>query len=112
MKTLTQVIDEYKVQVEDSFPSIFTKVDVIMLLERLEVSLQDVPRETSDVLKVVEIIKDKIEDVVSSEYISDNVELSLDGTTIEVSYDEDSLISSLKDMVDLVVYKELEVVVY
>jgi hypothetical protein len=111
MKTLTQVIDEYKVQVEDSFPSIFTKVDVIMLLERLEVSLQDVPRETSDVLKVVEIIKDKIEDVVSSEYISDNVELSLDGTTIEVSYDEDSLISSLKDMVDLVVYKELEVVV-
>jgi hypothetical protein len=111
MKTLTQVIDEYKVQVEDSFPSIFTKVDVIMLLERLEVSLQDVPRETSDVLKVVEIIKDKIEDVVSSEYISDNVELSLDGTTIEVSYDEDSLIGSLKDMVDLVVYKELEVVV-
>jgi hypothetical protein len=60
---------------------------------------------------VVEIIKDKIEDVVSSEYISDNVELSLDGTTIEVSYDEDSLIGSLKDMVDLVVYKELEVVV-
>jgi hypothetical protein len=111
MKTLTQVIDEYKVRVEDSFPSIFTKVDVIMLLERLEVSLQDVPRETSDVLKVVEIIKDKIEDVVSSEYISDNVELSLDGTTIEVSYDEDSLIGSLKDMVDLVVYKELEVVV-
>ena len=111
MKTLTQVIDEYKVQVEDSFPSIFTKVEVIMLLERLEVSLQDVPRETSDVLKVVEIIKDKIEDVVSSEYISDNVELSLDGTTIEVSYDEDSLIGSLKDMVDLVVYKELEVVV-
>jgi hypothetical protein len=49
--------------------------------------------------------------VVSSEYISDNVELSLDGTTIEVSYDEDSLIGSLKDMVDLVVYKELEVVV-
>lgn len=111
MKTLTQVINEYKVQVEDSFPSIFTKVDVIMLLERLEVSLQDVPRETSDVLKVIEIIKDRIEDVVSSEYITDNVELSLDGTTIEVSYDEDSLIGSLKDMVDLVVYKELEVVV-
>ena len=108
MKTLDQVINEYKVQVEDSFPSIFTKVDVIMLLERLEVSLRDVPRGT-DISKIMELVKDEIDDVVSSEYISDNVELSLDGTNIDVHYDEDNLVRRLKDMVDKVVYDELEV---
>jgi uncharacterized membrane protein YheB (UPF0754 family) len=108
MKTFNQVIEEYKVQVESSFPSIYTKVDVIQLLNSLEVSLQDVPRGT-DISRIMELVKDEIEDVVSTEYISDNVELSLDGTNIDVHYDEDNLVRRLKDMVDKVVYDELEV---
>jgi len=98
MKNVNQVIEEYKVQVESSFPSIFTKVDVIQLLNSIEVELLKVPRGTSSDL--LENIKDRIEDVVNEEDIEGNVELELSGNCIEVSYSTYDLIRNLTSMVE------------
>ena len=101
MKNISQVIEEYKVQVESSFPSIFTKVDVIQLLNSMEVELQKVPRGTIEFdTMLVDEIKSRLEDVVDGTYIEDNVSLDLNGNCIEVSYDTDDLIRGLKNSVD------------
>lgn len=98
MKNVNQVIEEYKVQVESSFPSIFTKVDVIQLLNSIEVELLKVPRGTSS--ELLENINDRIKDVVNDSSIEDNVELELSGNCIEVSYDTYDLVRELKSMIE------------
>lgn len=104
MKTLTQVIEEYKVQVESSFPSIYTKVDVIQLLNSLEVSLSDVDFESGNLEFYKENLKDEIRNIVDSSFIEEGVELELNyGREISVSYDVDELVEKLEDMVEKVV---------
>lgn len=101
MKNISQVIEEYKVQVESSFPSIFTKVDVIQLLNSMEVELQKVPRGTSEFEShLIQEIKDRVEEVVDGSYIEDNVTLDLNGNCIEVSYDTDGLVRELKNSIE------------
>ena len=107
MKNVNQVIEEYKVQVESSFPSIFTKVDVIQLLNSMEVELMKVPRGTSEFEShLIQEIKDRVEEVVDGSYIEDNVSLDLNGNCIEVSYDTDDLVRELKRSIE-VVYEEV-----
>ena len=96
MRNTTSVIEEYKVKVLNSYPSIFTKDDVTKLLVNLSEELKDVPTDLSD---LETRILDSIEDVVSGENIEDNVQLELNGFEISCSYDIDDLVDSLRRMV-------------
>jgi hypothetical protein len=95
MRITTKVVEEYKVKVLNSYPSIFTKDDVIELLTNLSQSLETVPTESDLETRIL----DSIEDVVSGENIGDNVELELNGFEISCSYDIDDLVDSLRSMV-------------
>ncbi len=96
MRNTTKVVEEYKVKVLNSYPSIFTKDDVIGLLVNLSQELDELPTDLSD---LETRILDSIEDVVSGENIGDNVELELNGFEISCSYDIDDLVDSLRSMV-------------
>jgi hypothetical protein len=97
MENNKSVIEEYKVQIENSPSSIFTREDVVGLLTKLEVSLQGVSSDVSGDLQIR--ILDRIEEVISDEKIEDNIELDLQGFEISCSYDIDDLIRSLSSMV-------------
>ena len=104
MSNVKQVIEEYKVHVENSFPSIFTKEDVISLLSKMELSLSDVDFESGNLEFYKENLKDEIRNIVDSSFIEDGVELELNyGREISVSYDVDELVEKLEDMVERVV---------
>ena len=97
MENLKSVIEEYKVQIENSPSSIFTREDVVGLLTKLEVSLQGVSSDVSGDLQVR--ILDRIDEVIEDENIGDNIELELQGFEISCSYDIDELVRSLSSMI-------------
>ena len=97
MENNKSVIEEYKVQIENSPSSIFTREDVVRLLTKLEVSLQGVSSDVSGDLQIR--ILDRIEDVVSDENIEDNIELELNGYEVSCNYNIDELVRSLSSMV-------------
>ena len=97
MENNKSVIEEYKVQIENSPSSIFTREDVVGLLKKLEVSLQGVSSDVSGDLQIR--ILDRIEDVVSDENIENNIELELNGYEVSCNYNIDELVRSLSSMV-------------
>jgi hypothetical protein len=104
MSNVKQVIEEYKVQVENSFPSIFTKGDVISLLSKMELSLSDVDFESGNLEFYKENLIDEIRNIVDEDVIVEGVELELSyGREINVTYDVSSLVESLEEMVERVV---------
>ena len=96
MRNTTKVVEEYKVKVLNSYPSIFTKDDVIGLLVNLSQELKEVPTDLSD---LESRILESIEDVVSGENIEDNIDLELNGFELSCSYDIDDLVDSLRTMI-------------
>lgn len=98
MTNLSQVIEKYKVKVEDSYPSIFTKTDVIGLLENIQNELTEKPDVPS--LDVIQDLKQRLKEVVYDIDIEGNVDLELSGNCVEVSYCIDDLTRQLMDVVD------------
>jgi hypothetical protein len=97
MENIKTIIEEYKVQVENNTSSIYTREDVVKLLTKLGVSLEDVSCDVSVDLQLR--ITDRMEEVVREINIDDNIELELSGNEIQCSYDIDDLVSELSSMV-------------
>lgn len=97
MENITTIIEEYKVQVENNTSEIYTREDVVKLLTKLWVSLED---NSCDVLVDLQIrITDRIEEVVREMNIDEYVELDLSGREISCSYDIDDLVCEMSSMV-------------
>lgn len=102
-------------KVHDSFPSIFTKDDVILLLIELEqrvLSHETEEKSTSinvDVKDLVDRIKDRVQEAIEEYDFEDNTTLDLSyNRQIDVSVETDELIRDCKHEIDGVFEDYLE----
>lgn len=105
MNTIREVVEKHQQQVMDSFPSIYTKGDVVHLLgEILLVELEKVESQTKkvefDLEEFREDLIDKVERIIDNYDIEDNVELEMSGREIQVTFDTSSLMDEIKDSVN------------
>lgn len=104
MNTIREVVEKHQQQVMDSFPSIYTKGDVVHLLgEILLVELEKVESQTKkvefDLEEFKEDVIDKVERIIDNFDIEDNVELEMSGREIEVSFDTSNLKDEIRDSI-------------
>lgn len=104
MENVKELIEKYKGDVMTSFPSIFTKEDVVQLLTKMEVDLSEVNFEGGSLEYYKETLIGEIRNIVNEDDIVDEVTLELNyGREIQVSVDVDSLVERLEDMVERVI---------
>jgi len=97
--TIKDVLKEKIVEVNEAYPSIYTKDDVVKLLENIQNILEDVP--SNNIITAFEddfttIIRDKI----TSYDIVDNVRLSLSYNEILVEADLDELADDIDSKIE------------
>lgn len=106
MNTIKEVVEKHQQQVMDSFPSIYTKGDVVHLLgEILLVELEKIESQTKkvefDLDEFKEDLFDSIERCIDNYDIEDEVELEMSGREIQVSFDTSSLKDEIRDQCSL-----------
>jgi hypothetical protein len=102
MNTIREVVEKHQQQVMDSFPSIYTKGDVVHLLgEILLVELEKLESQTKkfdfDLEEFKEDLFEGIERCIDNYDIEDEVELEMSGREIQVSFDTSSLKDEIRD---------------
>lgn len=104
MENVKEVIEKYRGEVMSSYPSIFTKEDVVQLLTKMEVDLSEVNFDGGSLEYYKETLIGEIRNIVNEDDIVDEVTLELNyGREIQVSVDVDSLVERLEDMVERVI---------
>lgn len=104
MENVKEVIEKYRREVMSSYPSIFTKEDVVQLLTKMEVDLSEVNFDGGSLEYYKETLIGEIRNIVNEDDIVDEVTLELNyGREIQVSVDVDSLVERLEDMVERVI---------
>ena len=99
MEKVHKLIRDYKDNVLNSYPSIYTKGDVTHLLDLLSQEIKTLPQEKPfleiDFEEFKEDVLDKIDKIVDNYDFEDCVELELNGREIEVTFNE--RYTSIKD---------------
>jgi predicted RNA-binding protein Jag len=104
MNTIREVVEKHQEQVMNSFPSIYTKGDVVHLLgEILLVELEKIESQTKkvefDLEEFKEDVINKVERIIDNYDIEDEVELEMSGREIQVSFDTSSLKDEIRDSI-------------
>ena len=99
MEKVHKLIRDYKDNVLNSYPSIYTKGDVTHLLDLLSQEIKTLPQEKPlleiDIEEFKEDVLDKIDKIVDNYDFEECVELELNGREIEVTFNE--RYTSIKD---------------
>ena len=99
MEKVHKLIRDYKDNVLNSYPSIYTKGDVTHLLDLLSQEIKTLPQEKPlleiDIEEFKEDVLDKIDKIVDNYDFEECVELELDGREIKVTFNE--RYTSIKD---------------
>jgi hypothetical protein len=100
METVQSLIKNYKDNVLNSFPSVYSKGDVTHLLDLLSEEIERLPQEKPlleiDYEEFKEDVIDKVEKVVDDYDFEECVELELNGREIEVTFND--RYNSVKDV--------------
>lgn len=109
-KQIQELLNSKMSEVENAFPSIFSKEDVKGLLKSIynEVDDQDedgVPGNLQDLIKE---IKEEVSDIISNHDYEDIVELDLYDKRIEVSIDASDLRDEVRDAIENIAEKWTE----
>lgn len=99
-KQIEELLISKMSEVENAFPSIFSKEDVLGLLKTIQNEVDDqngVPGNLKDLIKE---IKEEVSDIISNHDYEDIVELDLYDKRIEVSIDSSDLRDEVRDAID------------
>ena len=104
MNTIREVVEKHQEQVMNSFPSIYTKGDVVHLLgEILLVELEKIESQTKkvefDLEEFKEDVINKVERIIDNYDIEDEIELEMSGREIQVTFDTSSLKDEIRDSI-------------
>jgi predicted RNA-binding protein Jag len=102
METTQSLIKDYKNNVLNSYPSIYTKDDVVHLLELLSQEIDRLPKVEKPLLEIdieefKEDVIDKVERILDNYDFEDNVELEVRHREIFVSFDSGNLMDEIRD---------------
>lgn len=107
VETVTNICGDFTNQVHGSFPSIFTREDVIYLLTQLEAkllsqasNLSSKSSNTLDLDSLKEALKERIERVIDSHDYDDNAEFELSGRSIILDFSSGSLSDEAIEAID------------
>lgn len=109
-KQIQELLNSKMSEVENAFPSIFSKEDVKGLLRSIQNEVDDqdeneVPGNLQDLIKE---IKEEVSDIISNHDYEDIVELDLYDKRIEVSIDSSDLRDEVRDAIDSITEKWTE----
>lgn len=95
-----KIFQKVRIEVIESYPSIFSKDDVILLIDRIqrEVGNPTISSEKLDKLK--DELIDGVKDVIRDFDYDDVIELSVDGREISVDFDSPSLLVEVEERIN------------
>jgi hypothetical protein len=102
MENVQKVIEKFETKVHESYPSMYSKDDVIYLLHLLSEEINTLPNVKPlldiDIEEFKEDVIDRVEKIIDNFDFEDNVELEIrSGREIDVSFDSSSLMDEIRD---------------
>lgn len=102
MENVQSLIKDFKDNVLNSYPSVYSKDDVVHLLHLLSEEIDRLPNVKPlldiDIEEFKEDVIDRIEKIIDNFDFEDNVELEIrSGREIDVSFDSSSLVDEIRD---------------
>lgn len=102
VEVISSLFTSYLNEVINSYPSVYSKDDVIFLLNRIQGELmkQDFTKPSVNMDDLVEKIKDEVTTVIEDYDYDGDIDLSLDGREITIDFDYRDLVDRVKDTID------------
>jgi predicted RNA-binding protein Jag len=102
MENVQKVIEKFEKKVYESYPSMYSKDDVVHLLHLLSEEIHTLPNVKPlldiDIEEFKEDVIDRVEKIIDNFDFEDNVELEIrSGREIDVSFDSSSLVDEIRD---------------
>lgn len=100
--TIPSVLTSFRNEVINSFPSLYSKDDVIFLLDRIQGELKklDVTKPSVNIDDLVVRIKDEVNSVIEDYDYDGDIDLSLDGREINLDFDYRFLVEKVNEVID------------
>ena len=91
------VFEKVRLEVIESYPSIFSKDDVILLLDRVHKDLEELPK-SGDNSQVIEKVIERVVDIVENYDYESDCELSISyNNVVEVDFNHDGLVREIRE---------------
>ena len=102
MENVQSLIKDFKDNVLNSYPSVYSKDDVVHLLHLLSEEIDRLPKQEKPLLEIdieefKEDVIDKVERILDNYDFEDNVEVEVRHREIFLSFDSGSLMDEIRD---------------